>query len=58
MAKLLDDTIETVEDHYSPFVKELRERARHIMQIGEGLESGLLDRSILAKRSAKNEQVQ
>jgi integrase len=38
VAKLLGDTVETVERHYAPFVRELRERARRIMQTGEGLE--------------------
>ena len=38
VAKLLGDTVETVEDHYAPFVRELRERARRIMECGEGLE--------------------
>jgi integrase len=38
VAKLLGDTVDTVEKHYAPFVKELRERARWIMENGEGLE--------------------
>ncbi len=38
LAKLLGDTVHTVETHYSPFVRELRERARRIMESGEGLE--------------------
>ncbi len=38
VAKLLGDTVETVEKHYAPFVKELRERARRIMETGQGLE--------------------
>src|SRR5579864_3446497 len=39
VAKLLGDTIETVEKHYTPFVRELRERVRRLMGNGEGLES-------------------
>jgi len=35
VAKLLGDT---VEKHYAPFARELRERARRIMESGEGLE--------------------
>src|ERR1700730_1453667 len=35
VAKLLGGTIEK---HYAPFVRELRERARRIMESGEGLE--------------------
>jgi integrase len=38
VAKLLGDTVDTVERHYAPFVRELRERARRIMESGEGLE--------------------
>jgi site-specific recombinase XerD len=38
VAKLLGDTVDTVEKHYAPFVRELRERARRIMESGEGLE--------------------
>ncbi len=39
IAKLLGDTIDTVEKHYTPFVKELRERVRRLMENGEGLEN-------------------
>ncbi len=39
VAKLLGDTVETVERHYAPYVRELRERARRLMQGPEGLES-------------------
>jgi integrase len=35
VAKLLGDTVER---HYAPFVKELRDRARRLMENGEGLE--------------------
>ena len=38
VAKLLGDTLETIEKHYALFVRELRERARRIMETGEGLE--------------------
>jgi len=38
VAKLLGDTVETVEKHYAPFVRELRERARRIIETGKGLE--------------------
>jgi site-specific recombinase XerD len=38
VAKMLGDTIETVEKHYTPFVKELRERVRSILENGTGLE--------------------
>ncbi len=39
VAKLLGDTIRTVELYYAPFVRELRERARRIVESGEGLEA-------------------
>ena len=38
VAKMLGDTIETVEKHYMPFVRELRERVRRILENGAGLE--------------------
>lgn len=38
VAKLLGDTVATIEKHYAPFVKELRDRARRFMENGEGLE--------------------
>jgi hypothetical protein len=39
LAKILGDTIGTVEKHYTPFVGELRERVRSILENGSGLES-------------------
>ena len=38
VAKMLGDTIETFEKHYTPFVKELRERVRNILEAGVGIE--------------------
>lgn len=38
VAKMLGDTIDTVEKHYTPFVKELRERVRNILETGIGIE--------------------
>jgi len=38
VAKMLGDTIETVERHYMPFVRELRERVRSILENGVGME--------------------
>ena len=38
VAKMLGDTIETVEKHYTPFVRELRERVRAILEAEGGLE--------------------
>ena len=39
VAKILGDTIETIERHYTPFVKELRDRVRLLLDTGSGLES-------------------
>jgi hypothetical protein len=35
VAKLLGNEISTVEKHYAPFVRELRERVRTLMETGE-----------------------
>jgi integrase len=37
VAKLLGDEIATVEKHYAPFVRELRERVRDLMETAEGI---------------------
>jgi integrase len=50
VAKMLGDTIETVERHYMPFERELRERVRSILETGVGLEE-------LAQRSSENAQI-
>ncbi len=55
VAKLLGDTVETIEKHYAPFVRELRERARRIMESGEGLEITGTPR---AQQKEKTRQVQ
>jgi hypothetical protein len=39
VAKLLGDTVETVEKYYAPYVRELRERARRFVKSQEGLEN-------------------
>ncbi|MGE0406544.1 MAG: hypothetical protein AB7O65_09605 [Candidatus Korobacteraceae bacterium] len=36
VAKLLGDTIETVEQHYAEFVNVLQERVRQLMEIRDG----------------------
>jgi integrase/recombinase XerD len=41
VAKILGDTIDTVERHYTPFVKELRDRVRVLLDNGSGLESSI-----------------
>lgn len=37
VAKMLGDTIDTVERHYTPFVRELRERVRIILESDAGV---------------------
>jgi hypothetical protein len=39
VVKMLGDTIETVEKHYTPFVRGLRDRVRSILENGSGLEA-------------------
>lgn len=41
VAKILGNTIDTVERHYTPFVKELRERVRDILNSDAGLEKSV-----------------
>jgi integrase len=43
VAKTLGDTIDTIERHYTPFVKELRDRVRWSFDHGAGLEEMALD---------------
>ena len=38
VAKLLGDTVDTIEKHYAPYVKELREQVRRLMENGQGIE--------------------
>ena len=55
VAKVLGDTIETVEKHYAPFVPELRERVRRILELTP--DGGNPDR-ISPQSEAKTERVQ
>jgi len=54
LANLLGDTVATVEKHYAPFVKDLRDRARQFMENGEGLEK---TRCTITARSKGTETV-
>lgn len=56
VAKLLEDTVATVEKHYAPFVKELRDRTRRIMENGEGLEK--VNCTKIAQSQARPERIQ
>jgi integrase len=53
VAKVLGDTIDTVEKHYTPFVKELRDRVRHILRTGIGLEEA----AKMPSESSRNQQI-
>lgn len=55
VAKVLGDTIETVEKHYAPFVPELRERVRRIIESGSEVEN---PGTIRARSEGKTEQAQ
>jgi integrase len=56
VAKLLGDPVATVEKHYAPFVKELRDRARRIMENGEGIEK--TDCTNFAQAEPQNGRIQ
>jgi integrase len=56
VAKMLGDTVDTIEKHYAPFVKELRDRARRLMENGEGLEQNHC--TIIAQQPAARGRVQ
>lgn len=56
VAKLLGDTVATIERHYAPFVKELRDRARRLMENGEGLEQNHC--TIITQQPAKGVRIQ
>jgi integrase len=48
VAKTLGDTISVVEEHYAPYVKELRERTRRIMESPDGIEKPAADCTVFA----------
>jgi hypothetical protein len=48
---MLGDTIETIEKHYTPFVKELRDRVRNILETGTGIEEATKMLSVAGKHS-------
>ena len=56
VAKLLGDEIATVEKHYAPFVRELRERVRTLMETGEGIGHYAKENSI--PRNSRTNRVQ
>jgi len=54
LTKMLGDAIETVEKHYTPFVRELRERVRTILDSEGGFESPQADRVNTVKTVSKS----
>jgi hypothetical protein len=57
VAKALGDTIDTIERHYTPFVPELRERVRSILESGVGLEElAAQERETATKRATPGPQ--
>jgi integrase len=58
VAKTLGDTVAVVEEHYTPYVKELRERTRRIMESGEGIEKQASDCTPIAHPAAPKGRVQ
>jgi integrase len=50
-AKILGDTIDTVERHYTPFVKELRERVRTLLNSDAGLEKSVPNSEEISEKS-------
>ncbi len=51
VAKVLGDTIDTVERHYTPFVKELRERVRMLLNSDAGLEKSVQNSDEISEKS-------
>jgi integrase len=58
VAKTLGDTVAVVEQHYAPYVKELRERTRRIIESPEGLEKPATDCTIIAQQPAPKGRLQ
>ena len=53
VAKMLGDTIDVVEKHYAPFVTELRERVRLILETGVGIEKPLHSATQIPQNESK-----
>jgi integrase len=48
VAKTLGDSVAVVEEHYAPYVKELREHTRRIMESPDGIEKPAADCTVFA----------
>jgi integrase/recombinase XerD len=58
VAKTLGDTVAVVEQHYAPYVKELRERTRKIIASTEGIEKATPDCTVIAHQPLLRGKVQ
>jgi integrase len=58
VAKTLGDTISVVEEHYAPYVKELRERTRRIIESPDGIEKPPADCTVFAHQPEIKRKVQ
>jgi hypothetical protein len=58
VAKTLGDTVPVVEEHYAPYVKELRERTRRIMESPDGIEKPAADSTVFAHHPEGKGKVQ
>jgi integrase len=58
VAKTLGDTVAVVEEHYAPYVKELRERTRRIMESPDGIERSAENCTNFAHQPQRNGRVQ
>jgi integrase len=58
VAKTLGDTVMVVEEHYAPYVRELRERTRRIMESPDGIERAVVDCTEIAQPPAPKGRLQ
>jgi integrase/recombinase XerD len=58
VAKTLGDTIAVIEEHYAPYVRELRERTRRIIESPEGIEKAAADCTVFAHQPEVKRKVQ
>ncbi len=58
VAKTLGDTVAVVEEHYAPYVKELRERTRRIMESPDGIEKAAENCTVIAHQPESKGKVQ
>jgi hypothetical protein len=52
------DTVAVIEEYYAPYVKELRERTRRIMESPDGIEKAAESCTIIAQQPATKGRLQ